>query len=130
MEDDDGRCEGKAWGFLATSVSDAGACVADCRQQFLTALSPKDETIERVCELFSDKDGEADQMLHRLYCCDAQLCGVDNLESSGEDRIVFPGALRVGAGLTQGQPTSTGSLILVPGMSFLRPLHPRHPHKT
>jgi hypothetical protein len=130
MGDDDDRCEGKPWGFLATLVSDAGACIADCRQQFLTALSPKDETIERVCELFSNKDGEAGQLLHRLYCCDAQICGVDNLEMSGEDRTVFPWALRVGAELTQGQPTSIGSSILVPGRSSLIALNIRNLHRT
>lgn len=92
MDEDDDRCEGRPWGFLASSVADAPACIADCRQKFLTALSPKDETIERVCELLSDNDGNTDQPFHLLYCCDAQLCGVDNLESGGDDRTVSPWA--------------------------------------
>lgn len=89
-DDDESRCDDLPWGFLATSVADAPACVADCREKFLTALSPKDETIESVCELLLDRDGDTDQPFNLLYCCDAQLCGVDNLESGGDDRMVFP----------------------------------------
>jgi hypothetical protein len=92
MAKDDDHCGSLPWGFLAVSVADAPACVADCRQKFLTALSPKDETIDSVCELLSDNEGDTDQPFHLLYCCDAQLCGVANLESAGEDRMVFPWA--------------------------------------
>ena len=87
---EDEVCDEVPWGFFATSVPDAPACIADCREKFFSALSPQDETIESVCELLLDNDGDTDQPFHLLYCCDAQLCGVDNLEGGGDDRTVIP----------------------------------------
>lgn len=85
-------CSDQQWGFLATDVPDAPACISDCRDKFLKALVPADETFGRVCEHLSE-NGDAstrDEAFQALYCCDAQLCGVDNLKSGGEDRTLFP----------------------------------------
>ncbi|KAM0430496.1 hypothetical protein ACHAPT_005843 [Fusarium lateritium] len=61
-----------------------------CRERFLRELLPKDETLERVCEALGDRgEQEQQRQQHRsfraLYCCDSQLCGVDNLGERGRD---------------------------------------------
>lgn len=89
MEDD--RCSDRLWGFLATDVSDAPACVSECRQNFLKTLVSQEETFQRVCERLSDNsdtDGQ-EEAFWALYCCDSQLCGVDNIERDGQDRTLI-----------------------------------------
>lgn len=81
-------CGGHSWGFIAANVDDPPECISKCRERFLKGLLPKDETFERVCEVLSDKDHmDKEQPFRALYCCDAQLCGVDNLGRSGKDRM-------------------------------------------
>lgn len=86
------RCSNQPWGFLATDVADPPACIADCRQKFLRGLSLEDETLETVCEALTDNGNTdiKDEMFWALYCCDAQLCGVDNLKGGGDDRTLPP----------------------------------------
>ena len=81
------RCSNKPWGFLATNLPDPPSCVAECRKRFLAGLSPLPslETFDVVCELLSDNRRDT-SALWDLYCCDSQLCGVNNLASRGEDR--------------------------------------------
>lgn len=90
MEDD--RCDDRLWGFLATDVSDAPACISSCRQDFLKALMLREESFERLCEQLVDMSETSgqDDPFWGLYCCDSQLCGVDNLKNLGQDRTVFP----------------------------------------
>ncbi|KAL6855308.1 hypothetical protein ACO1O0_006449 [Amphichorda felina] len=85
MEDD--LCSDRSWGFLATDVSDVPACVSECRQNFLKTLMSQEETFQRVCERLSNNSATDDQeeAFWVLYCCDSQLCGVNNLEREGQD---------------------------------------------
>lgn len=84
---DDDNCGEMPWGFVASGVPDPPACIADCRQRFLAGLVPEDETFGAVCEVLSDKGHATRQQSFRsLYCCDSQLCGVDNLALGGLDR--------------------------------------------
>ncbi|CAM1509951.1 Fc.00g002860.m01.CDS01 [Cosmosporella sp. VM-42] len=79
-------CTGHTWGFIAANVDDPPHCISKCRERFLRELLPKDETFERVCEVLADKDYmDKEQPFRALYCCDSQLCGVDNLEGGGKD---------------------------------------------
>ncbi|KAL2202282.1 hypothetical protein CC79DRAFT_1373906 [Sarocladium strictum] len=86
-------CSGKPWGYIAPSVPNAPKCISICRQNFLETLlsttkpSDDDETFARACETLSDKNkfNGKDHPFWRLYCCDAQRCGVDNVERLGED---------------------------------------------
>ena len=84
------QCKGRQWGFLATNIDNAPKCVANCRQKFVEGLLPHDETFKSVCEHLSDNGGlrGANEDLWELYCCDSQLCGVDNLKRGGNDRKV------------------------------------------
>ncbi|KAG9256412.1 uncharacterized protein F5Z01DRAFT_672399 [Emericellopsis atlantica] len=83
------RCTDQPWGSLASNVVDAPSCIADCRQKFLATLLPEreliDETLEPVCEHLSKESLSLDEAFWTLYCCDAQLCGVDNLAGRGKD---------------------------------------------
>ena len=87
-------CDGKKWGSIAYNVANAPKCISSCRQRFLQNLVPiddvqdEDETFIKVCETLSDKTQRhsKDHPFWHLYCCDAQLCGVDNVERLGEDR--------------------------------------------
>lgn len=84
-------CDGHSWGFIAANVEDPPGCISKCRERFLRGLLPKDETFERVCEVLSDKDHmDKEQPFRELYCCDSQLCGVDNLGRGGKDRMGIP----------------------------------------
>lgn len=96
-KDKDGSRDGKEWGFVAYNVADAPKCIARCRRRFIEAIlaasAPRkdygdDETFDQVCETLSDKTqrDRKDQPFWDLYCCDAQLCGVNNVERLGEDR--------------------------------------------
>ncbi|KAK0385926.1 hypothetical protein NLU13_7101 [Sarocladium strictum] len=88
-------CGGKKWGFVAYDVADAPGCISLCRQRFLeslvtvtvTDLQDAHETFVHVCETLSvhRQHAAGDHPLWDLYCCDAQLCGVDNVEGLGED---------------------------------------------
>ncbi|KAF7562384.1 hypothetical protein G7046_g1753 [Stylonectria norvegica] len=79
-------CQGHTWGFIAANVNDPPQCISDCRERFLRNLLPKDETFERVCEVLADKGRiDREQPFRALYCCDSQLCGVDNLGDRGKD---------------------------------------------
>ncbi|RSL84633.1 hypothetical protein CEP52_016382 [Fusarium oligoseptatum] len=84
-----GCSSGHGWGFIAADVEDPPQCIAMCRERFLRELLPKDETFERACEALGDRGGEQQQQHRRsfraLYCCDSQLCGVDNLGERGRD---------------------------------------------
>jgi hypothetical protein len=87
---DEDHCNGLAWGFLATNVPDPPHCIATCRETFLKGWLLENETFESVCERLSNIEGSADgkdKPFWSLYCCDAHLCGVDNLENRGKDRM-------------------------------------------
>lgn len=85
--DGDDDCTDQQWGFIATSVSDPEQCITDCRVRFFSALLSKDETFDALCEVLSDKSHEdKEEALRTLYCCDSQICGVDNLIEGGLDR--------------------------------------------
>lgn len=83
---DEEVCRDKPWGFIATSVVDAPECITGCRDKFLKSLLPEVETLDRVCKLLSDNSRVGSRLLHTLYCCDSQICGVNNLQGSGLDR--------------------------------------------
>ncbi|KAF7536463.1 hypothetical protein G7Z17_g13041 [Cylindrodendrum hubeiense] len=79
-------CAAHEWGFIAADVDDPPHCVSECRERFLRAMLPKDETFGRLCEVFEDRDHmDKEQPFRFLYCCDSQLCGVDNLAEIGKD---------------------------------------------
>ncbi|KAH7153191.1 hypothetical protein EDB81DRAFT_946084 [Dactylonectria macrodidyma] len=79
-------CAAHDWGFIAADVDDPPHCVSECRERFLRAMLPKDETFGQLCEVFEDRDRMDKEMPFRsLYCCDSQLCGVDNLGEIGKD---------------------------------------------
>lgn len=81
---------GQSWGFVAVNVEDPPQCVRQCRERFLREVLPKDETFdfEQVCQLLTDKDHmDKERPFRALYCCDSQLCGVDNLGGGGKDRM-------------------------------------------
>ncbi len=92
MEEDE--CINHQWGYLAAGVVDAPKCISSCRTKFLNTLLSQTETFDRICERLSDTSDNIRDRDHAtlwdLYCCDSQLCGVDNLESGGEDRTVPP----------------------------------------
>lgn len=85
---DSQRCADRAWGFVAENVNDAPSCIAECRGRFLSGVLPEYETFDRVCAMLQDaNDRDASEGVFRaLYCCDAQLCGVDHLQMAGKDR--------------------------------------------
>lgn len=84
----EGKCAAHDWGFIATDVDDPPRCVSECRERFLRQMLPKDETFGRLCEVLGDKDHmDKEQPFRSLYCCDSQLCGVDNLGAIGKDRM-------------------------------------------
>lgn len=105
----------RAWGFIATDVPDPPECVLSCRRDFLRGLSLENETLDVVCEALSDTAAATvstvvsisvseaasapsssssstevaagdEPAFWALYCCDAQRCGVDNLDG-GQDRM-------------------------------------------
>ncbi|KAH7133251.1 hypothetical protein B0J13DRAFT_641829 [Dactylonectria estremocensis] len=79
-------CAAHDWGSIAADVDDPPHCVSECRERFLRAMLPKDETFGRLCEVFEDRDHmDKEKPFHSLYCCDSQLCGVDNLGEIGKD---------------------------------------------
>lgn len=81
-------CANHGWGFVAADVADPPHCISRCRERFLRDMLPKDETFERLCEVLEDKDHmDKGQSFRALYCCDSQLCGVDNLGAGGKDRM-------------------------------------------
>ncbi|KAI9158315.1 hypothetical protein HJFPF1_06307 [Paramyrothecium foliicola] len=79
-------CPDQPWGTIATNVPDAPTCISDCRAKFLRLLLPSNETFRRVCQILSD-DGDQDknELFWSLYCCDSQLCGVNNLWEPDQD---------------------------------------------
>lgn len=85
-----GCSSGHGWGFIAADVEDPPRCIATCRERFLRELLPKDETFERACEALANR-GQQQQHFRALYCCDSQLCGVDNLGERGRDRMCDAG---------------------------------------
>ncbi|KAI8687816.1 hypothetical protein NCS55_00033800 [Fusarium keratoplasticum] len=80
-----GCSSGHGWGFIAADVEDPPQCIAMCRERFLRELLPKDETFERACEALGDRGEQQHRSFRALYCCDSQLCGVDNLGERGRD---------------------------------------------
>ncbi|KAI8724666.1 hypothetical protein NCS52_00036200 [Fusarium sp. LHS14.1] len=80
-----GCSSGHGWGFIAADVDDPPQCIAMCRERFLRELLPKDETFERACEALGDRGEQQHRSFRALYCCDSQLCGVDNLDERGRD---------------------------------------------
>ncbi|KAK7427509.1 hypothetical protein QQZ08_005951 [Neonectria magnoliae] len=79
-------CASHGWGFVAADVADPPRCISRCREGFLRDMLPKDKTFERLCEVLEDKDYmDREQPFRALYCCDSQLCGVDNLGAAGKD---------------------------------------------
>lgn len=84
-------CDGKDWGYVATDINDPPDCISRCRERFLELL-PQHETFDDVCQLLSDsRHMDMDQLFRMLYCCDSQLCGVNNLDGSGQDRMLALG---------------------------------------
>jgi hypothetical protein len=86
-----GCSSGHGWGFIAADVEDPPQCIAMCRERFLRELLPKDETFERACEALGDRGEQQHRSFRALYCCDSQLCGVDNLGERGRDRMCDAG---------------------------------------
>lgn len=81
------QCIGSPWGAIATGILDGPGCVLACRDSFRRSFVPDNETFERVCERLTQlNDSERDTALLELYCCDSQLCGVDNINQPGNDR--------------------------------------------
>ncbi|CAG9938873.1 unnamed protein product [Clonostachys rosea f. rosea IK726] len=81
-------CSGMPWGFLAADVPNAPKCIASCRAKFVDGLLLENKTLESVCEHLSDNGNTTTEKLPPfwdLYCCDSQLCGVDNLKSHNLD---------------------------------------------
>ncbi|KAF4979706.1 hypothetical protein FZEAL_4134 [Fusarium zealandicum] len=86
-------CSSHGWGFIAPDVDDPPQCISMCRERFLRELLPKDETFQRVCEALEDQGHmDREQPFRALYCCDSQLCGVDNLGEGGKDHPGPPDA--------------------------------------
>ncbi|CAI6098566.1 unnamed protein product [Clonostachys chloroleuca] len=86
-------CSGMPWGFLAADVPNAPKCITSCRAKFIDGLLLENKTLESVCEHLSDNGNTTTEKLPPfwdLYCCDSQLCGVDNLKSHNLDRTVNP----------------------------------------
>ncbi|KAI5458044.1 hypothetical protein BGZ63DRAFT_432527 [Mariannaea sp. PMI_226] len=80
------KCANHPWGFVADDVEDAPPCIAKCRQMFLSEVLPKHETLERVCGILEDFGRvTSEEVLHAMYCCDAQLCGVNHMQTTGKD---------------------------------------------
>ena len=83
-------CGGEPWGLLATDVSDPPKCIQGCRSRFLNILVGEHETLATACEVLSDMGHTGKtQPFRDLYCCDSQLCGVDNLLKEGKDRMSY-----------------------------------------
>lgn len=81
------KCSSRGWGYLAANVPDPRACITDCRWQLLQAIVPSNETLGEACKALSDsRRSSNDQVFRMVYCCDSQICGVDNLEGRGKDR--------------------------------------------
>ncbi|POR32363.1 Uncharacterized protein TPAR_07427 [Tolypocladium paradoxum] len=82
----DKRCSSRGWGYLAANVPDPPACITDCRRQLLQAIVPSNETLGEVCKAVTDSRRTGnDQVFRMVYCCDSQVCGVDNLDGRGKD---------------------------------------------
>ncbi|KAJ6781613.1 hypothetical protein PWT90_04415 [Aphanocladium album] len=80
-------CVGSPWGAIADDIQDAPTCVRGCRDSLRRLLAPNDETYENFCRMLVQLDQpKRDDMLLGLYCCDSQLCGVDNIGLPGYDR--------------------------------------------
>lgn len=81
------ECRARAWGFLATDIKDAPACIMGCRDRFWSSLAPENETFADICQVLSEESSRRrETILDSVYCCDAQICGVNNLLGSGLDR--------------------------------------------
>ncbi|KAJ3475728.1 hypothetical protein NLG97_g9359 [Lecanicillium saksenae] len=79
-------CVGSTWGAIADNIQDAPTCVRGCRDSLRRLLAPSDETFEKFCRTLVQLDQpKRDDMLLGLYCCDSQLCGVDNIGLPGFD---------------------------------------------
>ncbi|ATY58442.1 hypothetical protein A9K55_002528 [Cordyceps militaris] len=79
-------CVGSRWGAIAGDVQDAPGCVRGCRDSLRRLLAPSEETYDVVCRVLARLDQpQIEDLLIGLYCCDAQLCGVDNIALPGYD---------------------------------------------
>ena len=68
----DGRPKPEALG-----LSDPAACIAACRDEFITARTGEPgDNFERICRVLSESHHNED--LRELYTCDATYCGVAN----------------------------------------------------
>lgn len=81
----------REWPHLAVDVQDPKACLAQCRQRFVSevVLTPDDDT-PALCEALN-RSAEVDEELEFgwLYCCSSVLCGVSfdrETRSAGQDR--------------------------------------------
>ncbi|KAF4510941.1 hypothetical protein G6O67_002786 [Ophiocordyceps sinensis] len=77
------QCTSQPWAsclldFLPAEVLDAPTCVAYRQLQFLQAIAPPNGALQDVCQSLSHR-----YRLSNLYCCDSQICRVDNLVGSG-----------------------------------------------
>lgn len=80
------KCTSQPWAsclldFLPAEVLDAPTCVAYRQLQFLQAIAPPNGALQDVCQSLSHR-----YRLSNLYCCDSQICRVDNLVGSGRHR--------------------------------------------
>ncbi|KAK5997897.1 hypothetical protein PT974_00263 [Cladobotryum mycophilum] len=78
-------CIEHAWGFMASGVADAPGCISDCRSNFIKSLTPGYETFAGACEALANDNQTGGELLHALYCCSSQHCGVNNVEGFGHD---------------------------------------------
>ncbi|OAQ96953.1 hypothetical protein LLEC1_06040 [Akanthomyces lecanii] len=80
-------CVGSTWGAIAGNVHDPPDCVRGCRESLQHLLTPNEGTYAKFCSTLVQLDQpRMEDMLHGLYCCDSQLCGVDNIGLPGSDR--------------------------------------------
>lgn len=80
-------CIGSTWGAIAGNVQDPPDCIRGCRESLRQLLAPNDETYAKFCSTLVQLDPpQMENMLLGLYCCDSQLCGVDNIGLPGFDR--------------------------------------------
>lgn len=83
--------EAKAWPHLAVDIRDPKACLAQCRQRFVSQVVPTpDDDTPALCEALNrTADADGDPGFGWLYCCSSVLCGVSfgrETRGTGQDR--------------------------------------------
>lgn len=86
------NCEGRPWGYMATGVTNAPSCISACRDRIISTATTEHGSFEALCRFLTEPDVDSHGTIHvlwGLYCCDSQLCGVNNLRSSARDRMLL-----------------------------------------